>query len=189
MQWHYLPCREVLSEAPDSLCHNDRWMHCWPYPRRAPVYVATYFAPLTVGVTLHVLFLPWTIHCVARNEYSQYCVRDLVSYDLSWTNICGSGHTKKVTVNAMIFITYCVSNIVAPQFFLATQAPLYVLGMSAILGSYVLSIFSAILYGAYCFYENKRRDRLDLAAHERVHQDTDFKDLTDKQNIHFRYVW
>jgi MFS transporter, ACS family, allantoate permease len=88
----------------------------------------------------------------------------------------------------MTFITYCVSNIVAPQFFLANQATLYVLGMSAILGSYVLSILSAIIYGAYCFYENKRRESLDFPSHQRVHQDTDFRDLTDKQNIHFRYV-
>lgn len=42
---------------------------------------------------------------------------------------------------------------------------------------------------AYCAYENRRRDMLDSAVGERVHRDTDFKDLTDKENIHFRYVW
>lgn len=89
----------------------------------------------------------------------------------------------------MIFITYCVSNIVAPQFFLANQAPLYVLGMAAVLGSYVLSIITILMYMTYCIYENRRRDRLDAASGQRVHQDTDFKDLTDRENIHFRYVW
>jgi MFS transporter, ACS family, allantoate permease len=99
------------------------------------------------------------------------------------------GHTKKVTTNALIFIAYCVSNIIAPQFFKANEAPLYPLGMGAILGSYVLSIITICAYMAYCAWENRRRDKLDSAAGERVHRDTDFKDLTDKKNIHFRYVW
>lgn len=89
----------------------------------------------------------------------------------------------------MIFVAYCVSNIIAPQFFLAHQAPLYVLGMGAILTSYVLAMITMGLYMAYCAWENKRREKLDTAAGERIHYDTDFKDLTDKQNIHFRYVW
>ena len=89
----------------------------------------------------------------------------------------------------MIFIAYCISNIIAPQFFKSKQAPLYALGMGAILASYILAMITIGMYMAYCAYENKRRDRLDSAAGERVHQDTDFKDLTDKQNIHFRYVW
>jgi ACS family allantoate permease-like MFS transporter len=45
------------------------------------------------------------------------------------------------------------------------------------------------LYAAYCWWENKRRDPVDGQKDVRVHNDTDFRDLTDKQNIHFRYVW
>ncbi|KAI1613447.1 MFS general substrate transporter [Exophiala viscosa] len=100
-----------------------------------------------------------------------------------------AGHTKKVTVNAMMFIAYCVSNIIAPQFFKTAQAPLYPLGFGAILGSYILSLLTIGVYMALCWYENKRRDARDAAAGAVVHQDTDFKDLTDKQNLHFRYVW
>lgn len=100
-----------------------------------------------------------------------------------------AGHTKKVTTNALVFISYCVSNIVAPQFFLSRQAPVYTLGIAVILGSYVLSAFFILMYAAYCIYENRRRDKVDAALGERVHVDTDFKDLTDKENIHFRYVW
>jgi hypothetical protein len=61
--------------------------------------------------------------------------------------------------------------------------------MGAILGSYVLSIMIICAYMMYCAYENRKRDRLDSAGGEKVHKDTDFKDLTDKENIHFRYVW
>ena len=100
-----------------------------------------------------------------------------------------AGHTKKVTTNALVFVAYCVSNIIGPQFFKASQAPLYAMGIAAVLASYVLSAIIIALYAAYCWWENRRRDAVDEAAGERVHQDTDFRDLTDQQNIHFRYVW
>lgn len=111
----------------------------------------------------------------------------IVSLGINTANT--AGHTKKVTVNALVFIAYCVSNIIAPQFFKADQAPLYPLGMGAVLGSYVLSIITIAMYATYCWYENRRRDRIDSDKGGRVHADTDFRDLTDKQNVHFRYVW
>jgi ACS family allantoate permease-like MFS transporter len=110
----------------------------------------------------------------------------IVSLGINTANT--AGHTKKVTVNALIFIAYCVSNIIAPQFFKSNQAPLYPLGMGAVLGSYVLAMITIVMYAAYCWRENRRRDRIDADKGGRVHADTDFRDLTDKQNIHFRYV-
>ncbi|KAL4955575.1 major facilitator superfamily domain-containing protein [Aspergillus filifer] len=100
-----------------------------------------------------------------------------------------AGHTKKVTVNAMMFVSYCASNIISPQFFKSDQAPLYPLGIGAILGSYILSLLTIAGYMLVCWIENRRRDARDAEAHETVHHDTDFKDLTDIQNLHFRYVW
>lgn len=111
----------------------------------------------------------------------------IVSLGINTANT--AGHTKKVTTNALVFIAYCVSNIIAPQFFKTDQAPLYPLGMGAILASYVLSMLTIIAYAAYCWKENCRRDKIDVGKDKRVHADTDFKDLTDKQNVHFRYVW
>jgi MFS transporter, ACS family, allantoate permease len=111
----------------------------------------------------------------------------VVSLGLNAANT--AGHTKKVVVNALIFVAYCTSNIIGPQFFKSEQAPLYVLGMASILGSYVLSMISILLYCSFCFYENKKRDRIDAARNQMAHQDTDFKDLTDFENIHFRYVF
>jgi len=83
----------------------------------------------------------------------------------------------------MMFISYCVSNIVSPQFFKTDQAPLYPLGTGAILGSYILSLITIAVYMFVCFRENKRRDARDAAAREVVHHETDFKDLTDQQNL------
>jgi hypothetical protein len=61
--------------------------------------------------------------------------------------------------------------------------------MGAILGSYVLAIITIMMYSGYCYWENCRRDKVDASRGERVHEDTDFKDVTDGKNVHFRYVW
>ncbi|KAI0129705.1 MFS general substrate transporter [Xylariales sp. AK1849] len=111
----------------------------------------------------------------------------IVSLGINTANT--AGHTKKITVNSLIFIAYCISNIIAPQFFKSNQAPLYSLGMGTILGSYVLATLTILAYAAYCWWENRRRDAIDATTGERVHPDTDFKDLTDRENIHFRYQW
>lgn len=112
----------------------------------------------------------------------------VVSLGLNIANT--AGHTKKVTTNALIFIAYCVSNILGPQFFKAEQAPLYPLGIGAILVSYVLAIITMAFYMGYCIYENRRRDRMETpGAGSRAHLDTDFRDITDQENVHFRYVW
>ncbi|KAJ5587257.1 uncharacterized protein N7459_003022 [Penicillium hispanicum] len=107
---------------------------------------------------------------------------------LGFITINTSGHTKKVVLNAICFVSNCVANIIGPQFFKSSQSPLYPLGTGAILGSYVLGIITICLYMAYCAWENRRRDRAE-GGHSVGHEDTDFMDLTDKENIHFRYVW
>ncbi|KAJ0273098.1 hypothetical protein COL940_010046 [Colletotrichum noveboracense] len=116
-------------------------------------------------------------------------VQTLSSYLCNFGVANTAGHTKKVTTNATVFAAYCISNIIGPQFFKSSQAPLYPLGMGAMLVSYALSIFTMVLYMLYCWNENRRREKLDQDAGQRVHLDTDFQDLTDRENIHFRYMW
>ncbi|KAL4967091.1 major facilitator superfamily domain-containing protein [Aspergillus stella-maris] len=99
-----------------------------------------------------------------------------------------AGYTKKITVNALIFMAYCVSNIIGPFFFKTEQAPLYSLGMAAMLFSYGASFVLVAVYMAYCWNENRQRDAL-AAANPVPSEETEFRDLTDKQNPNFRYVW
>lgn len=46
-----------------------------------------------------------------------------LSLSLITSNVAGM--TKKSTVSAMLFIAYCVGNIVGPQFYLASEEPTY----------------------------------------------------------------
>lgn len=44
-----------------------------------------------------------------------------------------------------------------------------------------------VVYSTWCYFDNKARDRKGFHAHLREEQLEGFEDLTDKQNLHFRY--
>lgn len=101
-----------------------------------------------------------------------------------------AGHTKKTIVNAMNFISYCVSNIIAPQFFIAKEAPDYKTGFNAILAFISVGIAVILIYGAGCIYENKKRDARYGEPSTDYNPEEDSLDLTDKQKADvFRYSW
>jgi hypothetical protein len=181
--------RQIPASIPDSWNLGNIQLCCRNDSSRVSLYASGHLSSQQTSRFVHVLFLSRRLHCWFRHGNSQHSVSFILNpADVKHTDHI-SGHTKKVTTNAMIFIAYCVSNIIAPQFFEAHQAPLYPLGMGAILASYGLSLITIIAYMAYCARENRRRNLLDPTSGQKTHADTDFKDLTDKENIHFRYVW
>ena len=100
-----------------------------------------------------------------------------------------AGHTKKITVNALYLIGYCVGNLIGPQTFIAKQAPQYKGGQIAMVVCYAVSVvLNSWLYYNY-WAENKRRDQLLAEGQIDVpHIDNiEFADLTDKENVNFRY--
>ena len=100
-----------------------------------------------------------------------------------------AGHTKKITVNALYLIGYCVGNLVGPQTFIAKQAPEYRGGQISMVVCYAVSVVLNLwLYYNY-WAENKRRDQLQAEGKlELPHIDNiEFADLTDKENVNFRY--
>lgn len=101
-----------------------------------------------------------------------------------------SGNSKKTIVNAMNFTSYCIGNIIAPQFFRSQDAPGYALGYDAIIGFVCAGIVCLFLYGAGCIYENRLRDKKYGPPPADYHPDDDALDLTDKEKErYFRYSW
>lgn len=102
-----------------------------------------------------------------------------------------AGFSKKTVVSAMLFIAYCVGNIIGPQMFSANQAPQYKSGMAGSIAGFSIAIICLILLQIYYIYENRRRDR--LAGGEVPVGDDDIveglMDRTDRQNSGFRYVY
>lgn len=102
-----------------------------------------------------------------------------------------AGFTKKTTVSAMLFIAYCIGNIIGPQFFLSHEAPTYNTGLRAIVSGFSFSGFFIILLFFYYRYENARRDRLygpADARDESAEIAEEMSNLTDMKIQGFRYV-
>lgn len=101
-----------------------------------------------------------------------------------------------------VFVAYCVGNIVGPQLvrsetraehYPALWTGLIIWYEASLLTRYVLTLYSycITMLSASALYvilwrENKRRDALHLD--EKEGERTSFADLTDKANLHFRYV-
>ncbi|KAF7586079.1 hypothetical protein BBP40_009610 [Aspergillus hancockii] len=108
-----------------------------------------------------------------------------------------AGFTKKSTIAALIFIGYCVGNLIGPQFFKDSEAPNYHTAYTAILICFAIAIVLAIILRVYLEWESRRRDEeqgehidpegtrgIDLHTDEALDQ----ADETDLQNRSFRYV-
>lgn len=99
-----------------------------------------------------------------------------------------SGHTKKLTINATVFLAYCIANIVGPQIFIAKEAPDYSTGYSAIMAFEVVAIVCMAAYAAGCIIENRRRDRKE-GVNVEVSVNDQLGDLTDYEKKGFRYIY
>ncbi|KAL4895996.1 major facilitator superfamily domain-containing protein [Aspergillus ambiguus] len=100
-----------------------------------------------------------------------------------------AGHTKKVVTNAVLFLGYCTGNIAGPFFYKDDQN----LGIWSMIVSHLIEVVLIIALGLLLRWENKKRDRIqsqmegglegrDLGA-------TAFLDLTDRENLNFRYIY
>lgn len=81
---------------------------------------------------------------------------------------------------------------IGPQVFLWWNAPRYLIAFATHLGCYTLLVIVIVSLRFYLAWENKKRDSLAAAG---VHQARDermlhaWEDLTDKENVNFRYVF
>ncbi|OAA72293.1 Major facilitator superfamily domain, general substrate transporter [Cordyceps fumosorosea ARSEF 2679] len=122
-----------------------------------------------------------------------------------WAANASAGHTKKTTVIALYHAAYGLGNIISPQLFRPQWKPRY--RPTWIILLVVAAIVPAIIVLVLRIYldrENKRRDRIerenlvdDSGVVETVNADgtTESRvvdrnqlDLTDRQNLKFRYV-
>lgn len=109
-----------------------------------------------------------------------------------------SGHTKKVTINAMTLATFCVANIVGTETFLPKDAPGYLPGKISILVLLSAECFLCLFMRWYNLHLNKKkRQGVEELKHINGWTDEDivkerqrhaFMDMTDKQNPYFVYT-
>ena len=110
-----------------------------------------------------------------------------------------AGHTKKVVTNAVLFLGYCTGNIAGPFFYKTDQSPRYQLGIWSMIVSHLLEVVVILTLRFLLARENKRRDNAQgihageseelRADRERERDRTAFSDMTDRENLNFRYIY
>lgn len=112
---------------------------------------------------------------------------------LSMSTANTAGHTKKVVTNAVLFLGYCTGNIAGPFFYKTAQSPRYQLGIWSMIVSHLIEVVVIICLRVLLQRENARRDRIQSAMpgglEGRDLDATAFSDMTDRENLNFRYIY
>ncbi|KAF2112864.1 allantoin permease [Lophiotrema nucula] len=117
-------------------------------------------------------------------NYLTNCIGASLPLLYSWVAANYAGHTKKVTMNAILLMSFCLGNIIGPLTFRKKDAPDFVPAKIAIIVTCAFAGCMTVALRAYYVWENKRRDAVVEADHA---GDTAFLDLTDRENKKFRY--
>ncbi|KAK1491037.1 allantoate permease [Colletotrichum cuscutae] len=152
--------------------------------------------PVLIGCTLPVIagfVIIW------KSDWGHRPIAPVVGYSLigffgpvvSLTVTLGAsnvaGETKKSFMASAVFVAYCVGNIVGPQLVKSETKPQHYPQLwTGLIICYCITILSSLGLYVILYRENRRRDALGLDESERDR--LAFKDLTDKENEHFRYV-
>ncbi|KAJ7858366.1 MFS general substrate transporter [Mycena olivaceomarginata] len=109
---------------------------------------------------------------------------------LSWVASATAGHTKKLATNGIFLIGYALGQTLCTQFWKAQYEPKFIVPWTICLASYAADI--AIVTGLWFLLraENARREALsaEKGLPLWVKVEKGFLDLTDRQNLAFRYV-
>lgn len=116
-------------------------------------------------------------------NYLTNCIGASLPLLYSWCSANFAGHTKKVTMNAILLMSFCLGNIIGPLTFRKDDAPDFVPAKIAIIVTCAFAGIMAIVLRSYYAWENQRRDQ--VAEDDRA--DVGFLDLTDRENRQFRY--
>ncbi|KAH8895550.1 MFS general substrate transporter [Thozetella sp. PMI_491] len=106
-----------------------------------------------------------------------------------------AGRTKKTVTATVLFIAYCVGNAVGAQMFVASDAPKYIKGITACGVLYCVEFISMGLWRTYYVWENRRRAKIiaEQGHHpeeiERLGRLNAESDMTDRENIYFKYQY
>lgn len=117
-------------------------------------------------------------------NYLTNCIGASLPLLYSWVAANFAGHTKKVVMNVVLLMSFCLGNIIGPETFKNGDAPDYIPAKITILVTCALAIILAVILRIMYQLENKRRNRSSVGVEHTVNQE--FLDLTDKGNREFR---
>ncbi|KAI7348502.1 major facilitator superfamily transporter [Hortaea werneckii] len=120
-------------------------------------------------------------------NYFTNCIGATLPLLYSFVSANYAGHTKKVTMNAILLMSFCLGNIIGPLTFTGKSAPQYIPAKITIIVTCAVAAVLTIMLGFYYKWENKRRDHLAAEGKIAHVRDVEFSDVTDRHNKEFRY--
>ena len=103
-----------------------------------------------------------------------------------------AGQTKKATVIACNFLAWAAGNACGPQVFLKWDSPRYFIAFSTHLSCYSLLVIVIVALRWWLKRQNTKKDELaasGISEANDVNLVHAFDDLTDRQNLNFRYMY
>ncbi|KAI5300354.1 hypothetical protein KEM55_008002 [Ascosphaera atra] len=101
------------------------------------------------------------------------------------TNV--SGYTKKTIFAAVYLVAYCAGNIIGPQTFRPADAPRYMPAEVVIIVAGVSTIIDSYFIWWWYWRENNKKEQIRSAPGYVKLENTEFMDITDKENPEFVY--
>jgi MFS-type transporter involved in bile tolerance (Atg22 family) len=110
-----------------------------------------------------------------------------------WTMANVAGRTKRIVASALIAGSFSIGNIIGPQTFQAKDAPEYRPAKIIVLSTQAAgALLTVILYRYYVWANNQKRKQQIISESEGFEMNRAeglLGDLTDKENLEFRYVY
>lgn len=120
---------------------------------------------------------PLFFGCILTKQIASYVTSLVLCLQMPSSNT--GGYTKRVTATALVFIAYCLGNIVGPHAFLAREAPVYETGCKLILACALGQMACTVALRVLLSRRNKRRDAEGVAPAEGDADEQILADLTD----------
>lgn len=103
----------------------------------------------------------------------------------NWNSVNTSGYTKRVARNVLTLIAFCIGNLIGPQMFRVEDAPNYTPAKIALIVQLAVAIVLCVVLRFIVINENRARDKKCVDGDH--NRDATFLDMTDIENIDFRY--
>jgi hypothetical protein len=130
-------------------------------------------------------FLPATSKGALAGNYITHVVGAFLPCSYSFASANTAGHTKKVTMNAILLMSFCLGNILGPLTFRDEDAPSYTPAKITIVAVDLVAVLATVVLWLYYIWQNKRRAKMET-EHK---TDVEFADQTDLENKEFRYKY
>lgn len=159
----------------------------WQLPRsNSNGLLVSYYMVSLLPSDHHIVKALPTFRAVLTNlfQMGSFVASLVLALQLPASNV--GGYTKRVTATALVFLAYCIGNIIGPHAFLASEAPVYETGCQVGIACAAVQIVLAFALRLLLIRRNKKRDAMGLPPPD---LDTAMQDLTDFENPHFRYSY